>query len=966
MKYCLMAIILIIALAVLAAAQTPPGNHVILDGSTQYLSGTTPTGTRQLREVSSRMTAARIGHGTDQVLFDWTGVGTLYIRAVSAGTTNMEFVPASGTGTTTVNITSLTSGFIYRFRYDDIGPNMAYILEAWNAKGDPKTEISSIVTASVSSIDPNNRAFRIGAKLDGTLFLQADIDFWRWHDQWTPNYPMPGEFAGQSPIPMFAKTATPCYQINGNEDWVDYRFENNLTNSGNLSITLTGTGSPTFAANSNVAPTAVGEDLAGVAKGRILLNGARSYDYDTPSSLSDTLSTNWTCTSAPGAGCGALTIRQPTRLTTWADGATAIGTYTFTFSVTDGSLTDSDTVTIEVVAVTASIGDTACFVDEPCFLDATSSTGWDQIRIDTGEDIPGSTVPYDMLIPRGVHRYHSVGVFTASVTTTDAQPSPTTANDTASITVTARAEADASNTEDLTNSGNANFISGANCTGDPTGNATKVQNAVDIAKARNTVPQKIILPAGCRADTSVGIIGKVPIGNEMITITSSGTLPASHKRVATGDRAQMFTIRAIGANVGAFNTETTSHHYKLRGLILQANTQQNEIVRLGNPSTEDTEAKQSHHFVIQHCIIEPTSENSVNISNGIVYNANDVSIIDSRIEPLSFSGLESHGVLVYSAAGRLVVDNNYFGGASSDFFIGGAASSVRGMVPKDIEVRENHLTRPLVWQPSHPSWDGRSRNGKNAWELKTGSYIVSRGNKLENVWTDGQQGIAAFIQATCDAGNWAQANYVDFSYSWFYNVNQGIEFRSSEFMAIPQARKAWFTHNLLEALGTRAYLFLTAWEVRMNHNTALTVSSVSAIMDAQMRGPGFMYENGIAYEGEFGWFGSGSSTGTASLNLYLPGHIFRDSLQVGGSSGSYGSPVSGMQFPANQAAVGFTNAASGVWSLGASSTFKNDANDGTDPGVNWNDLQAHLAHTVDGNWTGRPKCTWHNLIPCGD
>lgn len=946
-------VFLLLLMLSVAPAQTPPGNHIVLNGSSQYLSGTTPVGTKGLWEVSSRMVSARLGHGTDQVLFDWTGVGTLYIKAVSGGITNLQFVPASGTGTTTVNITPFTAGFIYRFRYDDIGPNMAYVLEAWDARGDPKTVVSSIVTASVTSIDPNNRAFRIGAKLDGTLHLQANIDFWRWHEQWTPYYPMPGELGGQSPYPTFAKSWQACNAINGNEDFVDYRFENDLVNSGNMSITLTATGSPGFGANANIAPTAVGEDATGVAKGRIPLNGVRSYDYDSsglvPTNLSDTLSSNWTCVSAPGAGCGALTIRQPTRLFTWVDGATTVGTYTFTFGVTDGTLTDTDTVTITVAAVTASIGDTSCFVDEPCLLNATASTGWDSIKIDTGEVIPGSSNKYEMLIPRGVHRYHSAGTFTATVTATDAQPTPTTATDTATVTVTARAEANPANTEDLTNAANANFIS--SCTGDPTGNATKLQNAVNIVAARNTVPQKIILPAGCRADTPVGINMKVPAGNEMITIISSGTLPASHKRIANSDESQMFTIRATGANTSAIFSDTAggSHHYKLRGLIFETSVQQNAIVNLGLPSVEDTEAEISHHFIVQHFIIRPTNEATVNVSNSIIYNANDVSIIDGIFEPISFGGLESHNTLVYSAAGRHVVNNNDFRGASSNLFIGGAVTAVRGMVPKDMEINENRFTRPLVWKPSHPSWDSRNRNGKNAWELKTGSYIVSRGNKLENVWTDGQQGIGTIIQASCDAGNWAQAFYVDFSYNWIYNNEKATNMRASEYRGTVQSRKYWFTHNLMEALSDRAYTFLQSWDVRMNHNTALSVTSQTAIMDGEMRGPGFMYENGIAFEGSFGWFGSGHGIGTPGLNIYFPGHIFRDSLQVGGSSGSYSS-ATGMQFPADEATVAFTNAAGGVWSLSAGSPYKGDANDGTDPGVNWPDLQAHLAHTVDGAW----------------
>lgn len=953
----------------LTSAQTPPGTSYTLDGSTQFLSGTIPAGTKALREVSSRMPSARIAHGTDQVLFDWAGVGILYIRAVNAGVTNLEFVPASGTGTTTVNISNFTTGFIYRFRYDDIGPNMAYILEAWDARGDPKTVVSSIITASVSSIDPNNKALFIGAKSDGTLKLQANIDFWRWHDQWIPHYPVAGQLGGQCPYPTFAKNWQACNTINGNEDWIDFRFENNLNNSGSVSITLTATGSSNYIANSNTKPTAVGEDLTGQAKGRILLNGTRSYDYDSsglvPTNLSNTLSSNWTCVSAP-VSCGSLTIEQPTRLSTLVNGATTAGDYIFTFGVTDGSLTDTDTVTVQVVNISASVGDTSCFVDEPCLIDASASTGWKFLDINFGEVIPDSSpqLKYGTKVPKTVHRFHSAGVFTVTVTLRDAQASPTTVSDTGIVTVTARAEANGANTEDLTNSGNANFISSANCTGDPAGNKTKLQNAINIAKARNTVPQKIIVPAGCRADGSV--IGFAPVGNEYITIITSGTLPTSHKRASLFDTAQLFTIRATIPNEAAFMTDLAggSHHYKLRGIIFETAINQFSLVTLGDPSVEDSLSEISHHFIIQHCIFRSTNEFSLNIQNGIIYNANDVSIIDSYFAPISSSGIESHNALSYSSAGNHIFNNNTLGGSSINYFYGGAASSIRGLVPTNIEMIENDITRPLEWKSTHPLYDGKSRAVKNLWELKIASNMTVRGNRISNNWTDGQAGITVVIQATCDSGNWASARNIDFSYNYITNGEQGVTFRGSEYRGTLQSEKVWYTNNLLEGVTGKCHIFIQAANIYLNHNT-YTSCGDSAAMDGEMRDPGIFYENSIMVNGSFGWFGSGIGQGTVGFHSYFPGFVFRDSLQIGGSSGNYASPVSGFQFPANQAAVGFTNPSGSDWSLSPSSAFKNDANDGTDPGVNWADLQSSIRYTTAGNWIATTtQCNWHTNPAC--
>ncbi len=77
MKLFIVAIILLLSISFNNLAQTPPGTSIVLDGSSQFLDFTTPSGSKALREISGRFTSARIGHGTYQVVFDRANVGLL-------------------------------------------------------------------------------------------------------------------------------------------------------------------------------------------------------------------------------------------------------------------------------------------------------------------------------------------------------------------------------------------------------------------------------------------------------------------------------------------------------------------------------------------------------------------------------------------------------------------------------------------------------------------------------------------------------------------------------------------------------------------------------------------------------------------------------------------------------------------------------------------------------------------------
>ena len=66
---------------------------------------------------------------------------------------------------------------------------------------------------------------------------------------------------------------------------------------------------------------------------------------------------------------------------------------------------------------------------------------------------------------------------------------------------------------------------------------------------------------------------------------------------------------------------------------------------------------------------------------------------------------------------------------------------------------------------------------------------------------------------------------------------------------------------------------------------------------------------------------------------------------------------SGNFWPANLAAIGFEDADNGIYKLDDESTYKGEATDETDPGVDWDALMAYTECVEDGDCGDAPTPT---------
>jgi hypothetical protein len=89
----------------------------------------------------------------------------------------------------------------------------------------------------------------------------------------------------------------------------------------------------------------------------------------------------------------------------------------------------------------------------------------------------------------------------------------------------------------------------------------------------------------------------------------------------------------------------------------------------------------------------------------------------------------------HTPSGPFKIVNNFLEAAGENILFGGTPASA---TPTDIEIRGNHLFKPLTWKPGEAGFvggaSGRPFIVKNLFELKNAQRVLFEGNLLENSW----------------------------------------------------------------------------------------------------------------------------------------------------------------------------------------------------------------------------------------
>lgn len=181
----------------------------------------------------------------------------------------------------------------------------------------------------------------------------------------------------------------------------------------------------------------------------------------------------------------------------------------------------------------------------------------------------------------------------------------------------------------------------------------------------------------------------------------------------------------------AISTEPGARHYRFIGVEFTAARGVKEmysIVAFGAGQT--SEADTPHDLILDRCYVHGNPD--LSSRRGVLLNSAAAAVIDSYVTEIHAAGYDSQAILGYNGPGPFKIVNNFLEGAAENIMFGGADPAIPGLVPSDIEIRGNHLFKPLNWWPGKPGFSGVKWTIKNLLEFKNAQRVLVEANLLEN------------------------------------------------------------------------------------------------------------------------------------------------------------------------------------------------------------------------------------------
>jgi hypothetical protein len=424
---------------------------------------------------------------------------------------------------------------------------------------------------------------------------------------------------------------------------------------------------------------------------------------------------------------------------------------------------------------------------------------------------------------------------------------------------------------------------------------------------------------------------------DWITLRSSaeGALPPPGTRVAPSHAPLMPKLES--SRGPAVQAAAGAHHFRLVGLEIrpEAGAFLTNLVLLGSDETSFDAVPDS--IRIERCWLH--GDPARGTRRGVALNSRHTAIVDSHLSDFKEKGADSQAIGGWNGPGPFEIENNHLEGAGENILFGGADPTIPNLVPSDIRIRRNHLTKPLAWKADEPEYAGTPWTIKNLLELKNARRVLIEDNVLEHNWVDGQNGFAVLFTVRNQDGRapWSTIEDVTFRGNVVRRTASGINILARDNHARSgTARRIVVSNNLLEDVGGERWggggrllqILDGAADVVVEHNTAFHAGNF--VTAAGRPNPGFVFQNNIVLHNQYGFIGDGTGPGRATLLAYFPGAVFRRNVVVGGDAALY--PDDNF-FPPTVERLRFDESSGAGRRLSPSSPYRGAATDGKDVGA---------------------------------
>ena len=323
---------------------------------------------------------------------------------------------------------------------------------------------------------------------------------------------------------------------------------------------------------------------------------------------------------------------------------------------------------------------------------------------------------------------------------------------------------------------------------------------------------------------------------------------------------------------------------------------------------------------------------------GIALNGGTTTVQNSYFSGFWSTWQDTQALAGWNGPGPYTITNNYLEAGTEIVSFGGATTSISGVIPSNITIRNNLLSRPLSWMAGSANYAGIPVLVKNEIELKNAQNVTIDSNTFENNWVGAdQRGFALVFNVRTEWGQvpWAVVNNVTVTNNLFRHSAAGFVITGyDDANGTGSSSNFVIRNNTWQDIsgnwggdGRWAQLILNAKNVTIDHNTVFQTGLIAIFDSGQEYNVNFT--NNIMMRG---WdvAGDGAGYGASALSAYNVGGIFTNNVLIGSSQVTY--PGTNF-FPSSIDQVGFNNYGGGDYSLSASSPYKNAGTDGKDIGV---------------------------------
>lgn len=464
-----------------------------------------------------------------------------------------------------------------------------------------------------------------------------------------------------------------------------------------------------------------------------------------------------------------------------------------------------------------------------------------------------------------------------------------------------------------------------------------LQAALDAAQLGDTVT----LQAG--SVFTGNFIARPKTGTGRVTIQTSSTDLRSRVgvRVGPADAPKMaaivapFTLAGIDFSFGG-------SHYKMIGIEVRPapGVYTFDLIRIGTFETQLSQLPTD--IEIDRCYIH--GDPIVGGKRGIALNGIGVTVQNSYFEQFFDLFQETYAIGGWTGPGPYRIINNHLEAAGVVVLFGGAVPNIPGVLPSDIEVRQNHFFKPLSWNPNHPSFAGIAYLSKFHFEIKLGRRAVVDGNVFENSWHPPVSGraIVLGVRTEGNAVPNAVVEDVQITRNILKNLGAGILIFGRDSDNTGALRRVRVENNLFldilesnslpgfDTAGVLATVHTGAEDVQILHNTYIGQGRNIFFHFLQL-GPNYRVENNLLQHNQQGISWSESLFDIEALNAAAPlGYTFFGNAIQGGTAARF---PTGNFFPATLNDIGYANLALRDLRLRPSSPYWRAASDGKDIGA---------------------------------